>query len=162
MSPATHLQTVPLRKGETEGVTPFFFFGKTMDFPCKNNLDFPCFEVQRDIFPSLLVFHHTDSHIDVFYLAFASIKKNDFFFRLALAFFYFVRENVYPVYTRRLDPSVLPFSLHSTDTHLYVFSLPLVLPVVHNKIKSDRDQFKFVCFIPTQKSAWSNLIGHTT
>jgi hypothetical protein len=39
------------------------------------------------------------------------------------------------VYVRHLDPSVLPFSVfHYTDTHLYVFSVGLALPVVHNKI----------------------------
>jgi hypothetical protein len=37
-----------------------------------------------------------------------------------------------PVYTRRVDPSVLVLVFHHTDTHTLVFSLTLVLSI-HNK-----------------------------
>jgi hypothetical protein len=76
-----------------------------------------------------LVFHCTVTHPYVFPLALAFLVHHNK-----------PKSRRNPVYARRLDSSVLAFSLfHCTVTHIYVFPLALALCVAHNKPKSRRN-----------------------
>jgi hypothetical protein len=59
------------------------------------------------------------------------------------------------VYARRLDPSVLAFNIlvsHYTDTHVYVLSVALALPLIINKKKGCGELLKVM----------TTLMEHTT